>query len=337
MRNDKDEWNYEKIGAKGTETERKSEAMPAASTGKPGMAAPPLDIILSKLAITQGTMAMVDEKNKPLVKLDGINFSSAVSFRDGKLSGDGEAGIDKIGVANALFVEKAGTPVTFGTDQVNLSALSGRIANGALSGNVAVQYSGGFKYIVNLQVKDGDVATFLQEAGQKQVLTGRIKASVALQGTAGLPTIVGNGRAEIDNGQVTEIPLLNLLGTLLQIDVLRELKFTECVLEFSLSNNVMQTPVVRLVAPQVQIAGRGSVSLEDHSLNQNMTLTFARGVLDRTPGEIRGLFTEQTDGSSTLDFKVTGTYDSPKTDLTGRLIKGVGRQLLDKGLQQFLK
>jgi len=335
-RNEKGDWNYETFGVK------EGKAKPAAATPQPAAttksaASTSLDVVLSRLVITQGSVSMVSEKNKPLVKLDGINFSSSVSLLDNKLAGMGKAGIGKINLVDALFVEKVATPVTFDADKVTLTELSGTLAKGALAGDVALRTSAGFQYVVNLQVKDSDVGTFFQEAGKKPVLSGTLQATVAVKGAGGLPTITGNGRAEIDNGQLMEIPLLNLLATLLQIDALHDLKFSECVLEFSISNNVMQTPVIRLTSPQIQITGKGSVSLDNHSLRHDMTLTFAKGALDRTPDEIRGLFAEQPDGSLALDFKVTGTYDSPKTDLTKRIMKSVGQQLLEKGLQKLLK
>ena len=331
-RNDAGGWNYEEFGAKEGKT-KPANATPKPAASAKSATASPLDIVLSKLAIDRGTVSMVSEKNKPLVTVDGINFSSSVSLLDNKLAGTGKAGIDKVGVAGALFVEKVATPVTFDADQVKLTALSGTLAKGALAGDVALKISDGFQYIVNLQVKDSDMGTFFQEAGRKAVLSGTLKATVAVKGTGGLPTISGNGRAEIDNGQMMEIPLLNTLATVLQIDVLRDLKFSECVLEFSISNNVMQTPVIRLTSPEIQITGKGSVSLDDHSLHDNMTLTFTKGVLDRYPDEIRNVFTEQTDGSRALDFKVMGTYDRPKTDLGKRILTGVGQQLLQKLLK----
>jgi len=68
-----------------------------------------------------------------------------------------------------------------------------------------------------------------------------------------------------------------------------------------------------------------------------MTITLARGVLDNTLPQIRSLFTEQPDGALSLNFRVWGPYDSPKTDLTKRITQNVGRQLLQKGLQQLFK
>jgi uncharacterized protein involved in outer membrane biogenesis len=340
--NENGEWNYSKIGPKENEAKHAPAAPPSAtpaksenaSPAKPGKAVP-VDIVLSKLALTQGSLSMVSASNKPLVTVDGINLSSSVKLTDNKLSGTGKAGIDKINLSDKLIVEKARTSVTLGADEVKLSSLEGQLGDGKISGDVTVNYSTGLEYIVNVQLKDSDVAKLLQQAGAKPVTTGKLDVTTALQGTGGLPTIIGTGRVEIVNGKFMEIPLLNLLATLLQVNVLRNINFTQFLVEFSISNNVMQTPVIRLVAPGVQITGKGTVSLDKYTLNHDMTLTFAKGVLNNAP-EIAVLFASQPDGSLTLDFKVTGPYNSPKTDLTKRLAQSLGPKLLQRGLQELL-
>src|ERR1039458_10109370 len=84
--NDKNEWNYESIGAKGGATNpTPPEVKPTPATPKPASTksetAAPLDIVLSKLAITQGAVWRISDKDKAIVKVDGINFSSAVRDR----------------------------------------------------------------------------------------------------------------------------------------------------------------------------------------------------------------------------------------------------------------
>lgn len=108
-------------------------------------------------------------------------------------------------------------------------------------------------------------------------------------------------------------------------------------MEFSTSNNVMQTPVIRLISPEVQITGKGSVNLEDYSLNHDMTLALAKDLLAHVPKEVRAIFTERSDGYLALDFRVWGPYDSPKTDLQQRIVKGAAEQLLQKGLEKLFK
>jgi hypothetical protein len=95
----------------------------------------------------------------------------------------------------------------------------------------------------------------------------------------------------------------------------------------------MQTPVISLKSPQVQITGKGSVALDDNSLNHTFTLALAKGTLDRSPKDVRAVFTQRDDGSFAIDFKVWGPYDSPKTDLDKRILKGAAEQLLQKYLK----
>jgi len=333
---DRGEWNYERIGAAEIETKPKPATSAPAAAAKSGKNVP-LDIVLSKLTITEGAVSMVSDSNKPIVKLEGISFSSSVSLTDNQLAGNGKAGIDKIDLSEKLFVEKVATLVELGSERVTLSSLRGELAGGTISGDVSVNYATGLLYAVNVKLTNSDVARLLQDSGARAVVSGKLNITTALKGTGGVPTIVGSGRVQVDNGKLMEIPLLNLLGLLLQIDVLRDLSFDQCLLEYSISNNVMQTPVIRLTSPQVQITGNGSVALDKYTLNHNMTIVLAKGALDNTLPQIRGLFTEQPDGSLSLDFRVWGPYDSPKTDLTKRITQNVGKQLLQKGLQQLFK
>lgn len=334
--NDKGEWNYERIGATETETKPKP-GSPAPLGATKSEKSVPLDIVLSKLTVTRGALSMVDDSNKPLVKVEGIDFSSSVSLTDNKLAGTGKAGIDKIDLSGKLFVQKAGAQVQLVPDHVMLSSLHGELAGGTISGDVSVNYATGLLYAVNVALTNSDVARLLQDAGARQVVSGKLNVATSLTGTGGVPTVVGSGRVQLDHGKLMEIPLLDLLGLLLQIDVLRDLSFDQCLVEYSISNNVMQTPVIRVTSPQVQITGSGSVALDKYTLNHNMTITLARGALDNTLPQIRSLFTEQPDGSLSLNFKVWGPYDSPKTDVTKRLTQNVGKQLLQKGLQQLFK
>lgn len=328
-------WNYEKLGG----APAPAPSQPAAPVTAPTTpASPPLDVTLSKLAMNHAVIVMLDESGKSLIRIDDANLTCAVNLEGGKLSGTGKTSIETMDVANSLFVRKLGAPVTISTDAIKLAPLDGTIAAGKISGDAGLRLTGGAAYMANVQVKDADLAKLIEEAGvKKKVMTGKLQLTTKLEGTGGLPTMTGNGKAEIVGGQVADIPLLNTLAALLQISALRNLKFSECVVEYSLANNVMQTPVIRLVAPDVQISGKGSVSLADYSLNHTMTIAFTTNAIAATPKEVRALFAPRQDGMQALDFKVWGPYDAPKTDLTDRLVNAAAQHLIEKGLQKLFK
>ncbi len=329
VRNEQEEWNYEKLGGAPS-----SDGGTAPSTSSGSM---PLDVTLSSLALNNGDV-LVRSGSKSLLEIRGIAFSSAVNMTAGKLTGSGNARIATINVANSLFVKQVATPVTIATDAIRLNPLSGACAGGTISGEAGLVLTPAFKYTADVKLADSDLSTLLQEAGvSKKVLNGKLQLTCKLEGTGGVPTLSGNGKAEITGGQLVDIPTLNLLAALLQVSELRDLKFDECLMEFTVANNQMQTPVIRLVAPQVQITGKGTVSLADYSLDHHLTLALAAGLLGNVPKEVRAVFTDRGDGFFTLDFRVYGPYDAPKTDLKERLVKGATDQLLQKGLEKLFK
>jgi uncharacterized protein YhdP len=328
------DWNYDQLGGKSAGGPKPAAAAPAKPTGRGG-----LEISLSRVEMKHASVVMVDGKNKELLRINDANFSSSVDLSGDKLTGSGKASVELVTAAKSLFIHNFGAPVTITPEAVKLAPLSGRLADGEIGGDAALALAGVAKYTVNLQVKNADVVKLLQEAGvTKRVMSGgKLQLTTALAGTGGLATMNGSGKAEIVGGQLVEMPVLSLLATVLQVPALRDLKFDECRLEFSLSNNVMQTPVISLKSPQVQITGQGSVRLEDYALNHTFTLALARGALDGAPKEVQAIFTPRQDGFQTIDFKVWGPYDSPKTDIKERLIKGAAGQLIQKGLQQLFK
>ena len=184
--------------------------------------------------MTDGNVVLLSDKNKELLKVQDINLSSSLTMAADKLSGSGQASIGTVDLANSLFVRQIASPLKVSADEIQLAPLSGKLAGGTVSGDIAIKVVGDLKYTVNLQVKDADIDTLLQEAQTKRVMNGKLQATVAFEGTGGLPTMVGNGRAEIVGGKLAEIPLLNQLSFLLQVPALRELKFDECRVEFSI-------------------------------------------------------------------------------------------------------
>lgn len=328
-RNAQGEWNYEKLGSTAPTGAVTAAAAPAAPGGAP--MALPLDLVLSKLALQGGTLLVVKEGGTELVRMGPIELATSVQMRGTALSGSGRASIETINCANAIFVRAVAAPVNISSTEIKLAPVQGQLAGGRVTGEAALKLAGGFKYVLQLQADDGDVATLLREAGvSRQVLTGKLRLSTTLEGTGGLPTIRGSGQADIVGGRLLEIPVLNLLATLLQISELRNLQFDECRMEFSIADNQMQTTLLRIKSPQVQITGTGTMSLADYTLNHNLTLALAKDMVAKVPKEIRAVFTERPDGFVTLDFKVTGPYDSPKTDLKERLVKGAVGGLLQK-------
>jgi uncharacterized protein involved in outer membrane biogenesis len=333
-KNSQGDWNYDKLGGSSEPNAPQAQsAEPKPTESKPaGPGGGGLDIAVSQIALKHATVVMVDGAGKELLKIADANFTSAIDLSGGQLTGKGQASIAEAIAANSLFIRQVAAPVTMTPGLIKLAPLTGKIADGEISGEAGLA---GSKYSVNLNIKDADIVKLIQEAGvtKKAFSSGKLQVNTVLTGTGGLSTMASNGKVEITGGQFVGVPVLNLIGTVLQIPSLRDLKFEQCQVEYTLTNNVLQTPVVIVKASQVQITGKGSVSLEDYSLNHTLTLALAKDTLAVAPDFVRKAFVQRADGWYTIDFRVWGPYDSPKEDLTKRLATGIGQNLL----QQFIK
>ncbi len=70
----------------------------------------------------------------------------------------------------------------------------------------------GLEYTVSVHLTNSDVARLLQDAGAKQAISGKLNVTTSLAGTGGIPTIIGSGRVEIDNGKMMGTPILSLVA-----------------------------------------------------------------------------------------------------------------------------
>jgi hypothetical protein len=147
----------------------------------------------------------------------------------------------------------------------------------------------------------------------------------------------GEGHAEIRDGQLVDFPVLGSVAAALNLPLLRDLRFDEGAIDFTLTGDVLRTPVVRFIARDVKILGKGEVLLRSGTLAHELTLLVPPAVLRRAPREMRTAFTERPDGLMGVDFRVWGPYHSPRTDLQDRVLRGFAESILRKGLRQFLR
>ena len=334
------EWNYESLGAHPTQPPPRSAPRGPAPSDLPSPAAAgsALDIVLPKLAVNRGEVAVTGEKDRLLARLQQLDLATSVTWVGSALTGSGQARIETLNIADALFVRRLVAPLSFSASEVRLAPLAGTLADGDIQGDVTLRLTGGAKYVVNAQLRNADVERALEEAGARhRPLSGKLQLRATLEGTGGLATLVGQGRAEVLGGRLLDVPVLSGLAILLQVPELRDLRFEECRIEFTLADNVLRTPVIRLTSPDVQITGQGAVSLATSTLDHQLTLALAKGVLDRAPREVRAAFAERADGLLAVNFRVWGPYDAPKTDLSDRVLKGVAEGFLRRGLRKLFR
>jgi uncharacterized protein involved in outer membrane biogenesis len=334
VRNNQGEWNFERLvmrpsppsavpGTSGSGASALSVPVPAA-----------LDVVVPRLSLTRGTLTVTRERKGPIVGASGIEVVTSLLRLGSALSGQGQFSVAALRVAERVEVQELAAPLRFGDGDLTLAPLTGRLADGALGGQVTVHLVGPTRYAISLDLSDARAEALMSALGGPS-LSGRLRAQASFTGAA--EGVTGQGHAEIRDGQLHEFPVLGTVAAALDLPFLRDLRFQEGAIDFAVAGDVLETPVVRFVSGDVRILGKGEVLLRTGQLAHEFTLLVPPAAVRRAPREMRTAFTERPGGLMGVDFRVWGPYRSPRTDLQDRVLRGFAESLLRKGLRQFLR
>ena len=320
-------FNYEKLASPAPAA--KASAPPAAAVSLPRL-------VVSKLSVEGARFAVVDEKNAAVFRIEGASLESALAMESGVLTGNGKATVDSVVMADALFLKGVKAPLKLTKELMSLAPLEGRLAGGAVTGEIKVEFEPEMRYTLQFDAKGASVATLLKEAGSAQTLTGTLQAKAKIEGTGGLLTVKGAGRAEIRDCRWPKAPLFGVLAGVLQVPELADPRFDDCRVEFTLGRGQARTPVVSFKGPALELTGQGVTNLVTSGVDYDLTLALSPGLLAKIPGTpIRAAFKTRPDGFGTIAFKVTGTSVAPKTDIATRFGKAVAIEAAKEGLGRF--
>ena len=318
-------FNYEKLSPVAA-TPRKAPAAAATSSRLP-------KLVVSKLAVEGARLAVVDEKNVAVFRLEGASLESALTMESGVLTGTGKAEVDSVVLANALFLKGVRAPLKLTKERMTLAPLQAKLAGGAVTGEIKVEFEPALRYTLQVNASGASVATLLKEAGSVGTLTGTLKAKAKIEGTGGALTVKGAGQAEVKDCRWPKAPLFGVLAVALQIPELADPRFEDCRVEFTIGGGNARTPVVSFKGRALELTGQGVMNLVTSALDYDLTLALSPGLLAKVPGNTtRAAFKTRPDGFGTIAFKVTGTSVSPKTDLATRFGKAVAIEAAKEGL-----
>jgi uncharacterized protein involved in outer membrane biogenesis len=300
-----------------------------------GMATLPLELRLSKLAVENAQVQVVDHRRAPILALSDLDLDSAFTVSAGTARGGGQARIDTLRLVDRLSLQRVSAPIELARDRARFAPIRATLAAGDASGSLEIGLAPDFRYTLQLQVEGANVETLLREAGSSG-LSGSLAAKGSFEGAGGLPTLAGSGSAHVADCRVRGSKVLAILAAALQLPELASPDFEECRAEFALARGRAETRVLSLKGPSVQLGGRGTSNLTTGALDYDMTLALHQALLGRLPiKEVRAAFSERGDSFSTLDFKVSGTTDAPRTDVAARIARAGATEVLKGALQKL--
>jgi hypothetical protein len=333
-RSERGEWSFERLAARLPSPPSPGESGGGAEAPLPLPIPATFDVVVPRLALERGSLTITRERRGELVGGQGIELSTSLSRVGGTLSGEGQLTVPSLRVAERVEIRSLAAPIRFAGGELTVAPFRGQLADGTLGGNVNVRFAAPARYAIDLELRDARAETLLAAIGGRN-LSGRLQARARIAGAAEGPS--GRGRAEIRDGQLLDFPVLGAVATALDLPLLRDLRFEEGVIDFVLAGDVLHTPVVRFVAGDVKILGKGEIQLRNGELAHALTLLVPPALVRRAPREMRAAFTARPDGLMGVDFRVWGPYHTPRTDLQDRVLRGFAESLLRKGLRQLFR
>lgn len=159
-------------------------------------------------------------------------------------------------------------------------------------------------------------------------LTGKVLVDFAAQNRQqdGLRV---NGELEIHDGVLTALPLLDSLSAYADTQRFRVLTLQEARADWSWANGQWVFTNIRVTSEgALQLYGTLSID-SSGALDGSFRIGLAPGILSRIPGAETVVFQSGEFGLLWTTFRISGTLEKPREDLSSRLLAAAGMRMLE--------
>ncbi len=284
----------------------------------------------------------------PLERIDKLSFSLdlnkltgqvtrplKISRLEGKLNiTGGEIKLSRVGVPLTNIKGK----LKIEGNKISLSNLKANLGEGTigLRGEVKSPVEdlpdlSQLTYSFQVDWQNLDLNSLLSSTDLPAMVSGKLAGQASLQGRKLSPeAISGQGEMQIKQGQLSGMPLMRLLVSLLGVPSLAEINFQELYADFSLKDKIIRSNNIRLLSRDVDMFAKGSIDF-DTRLNYELTLRMSPELSAKSLFRLKYL--QDKKGRTVIKAKVTGSFKHPKVDLLGNAVE----QIIRKGLKDILK
>ena len=137
------------------------------------------------------------------------------------------------------------------------------------------------------------------------------------------------GELELKRGVLTSLPILDTIAAYANTRRFRRLDFSEAKLKYKkVGSRLELTDIVLATEGLVRVEGR--LTLEDGGvIDGHFKVGITPGTLAHIPGAESKVFLRGDKGLLWSPLRITGTVDSPKEDLTDRMIAAAGERMFE--------
>jgi uncharacterized protein involved in outer membrane biogenesis len=295
----------------------------------------PFQFVLDQVKVNEGVVSVRDATGAPVVDLRGVNASADTSgYFEGR-DVTGTLKITDIVVPPNMHITNFSTPFSYSSGGMQAKPFDASAFGGSLAGDYVAQNAS--PSILNLNAKGLDVSqlTAATISNSSAKLSGSLDLQSKWRGVE-TGTIDGEGDAQLINGKLAGVHILQELSGILKVKELNEPVINKAQTHFLIQNRQTKFIGLQLESPIFKITGDGVIGF-DGSLNANLVLILTRDAMAKLPKQLAASFVGQQDGTGSIAFQVTGTTTNPQTDLPTRLLMQNTqiKNVINKALNKF--
>ena len=152
--------------------------------------------------------------------------------------------------------------------------------------------------------------------------------------------VLFKGKPRVKNGIVQGLPVMDRVADFTQTERFRRIVLDEATCEVERRGSIMKISKIVMQSNGL-IRVEGDIALDGNSLAGNLLLGVSPETLRWMPGAQTHVFTEVHSGTSPgfvwTTVHLSGTMDSPKEDLSNRLLAAMGKALIDAPVDAVVK
>jgi uncharacterized protein involved in outer membrane biogenesis len=278
-------------------------------------------VSVAGLRLTNATIELLDPKRQPVFVGTNVN-ADFTDFTDGVA---GTAKFSKLVWNNTWIFENVTTNFRYTKGGVfTLDDLAASSLGGEVKGNFEITTNAeGSPFKGDLVVRGVDINALAQAAGWSAGdVGGRATGEIKISGKSReFARLEGPGQLTIENGYLRKLELFESLAQVLAFPELANLQPRETTVSFNLRDEKAFIDSLVLKTGTLTINAKG-VARFDGKLILDSQLMIPEATFKTLPDFAATNFTKQDNGYHTLDFKITGKTNAPKTDLAEKLIGG---------------
>ncbi len=285
------------------------------------------ELAIQSARIENARLCFVDKKGRTLGVLEGVAVDCSLA-PVGKAAGT--IAVEKVTLRNGLTLEAFRTPFTCNGGSLAFSSLDARLAEGNIRGTATIGKAPGQPpFTLDLNFAGVNLNQCMTELGEnkKNGMEGTLQGNLDLYGLVGdKKSIQGTAQMRLRGARMDQIPLLQLIGSALQMDV-SDMELRQAQLDLRVGEETVFVDSLALESPNISLTSKGT-SAFDGKLDLAARMALTPKLRRQLPGWVAANFQPVPGGDwRDIGFSVTGTLLRPETDLPQVM---VGQKLGDQ-------